>query len=80
VSHRRRLGDQQPIPGHDSRVLGDAEGELALVDQAEHQPGPLVPDRAERLADRGRIRVDLGQDIPARLDELADQVTRVIAQ
>jgi hypothetical protein len=51
VLRGRRLGDQQPVPGRDDRVLADAEGELASMYQAEHKAGALVPDGAEGLAD-----------------------------
>lgn len=60
-----RLGDQQPVPGGDDGVLADAHGEPALVHQAEDQARALVPDRAERLADRVLPGVHLGQDVPA---------------
>ena len=71
-----RDGEQQPVPcGHD-RALADAEGELAVVHQPEHQVVPLVPDRAQQLAGQG-ARVDLGQLVPGRLDQLHHHVGRV---
>ena len=45
--------------------------------EAKHQPGPFVADRAERLADRGRVRLGLRQGVRVRLHQLGEHVSGV---
>jgi hypothetical protein len=53
------LGHEQSIPGRDDGIFADAQGELARVNQAEHQPGALAAHDTKRLSDRSGLRVDL---------------------
>src|SRR5579862_755831 len=68
-SGRHGLGHEQGVAGLHHRIVGEAERKRAGVHDAEHEAFPLVPDRAELLADRSLSPgIDFAEAVLPRLD------------